>query len=131
MRLLFAGLLLLATPLLPAQPAPVVSSLWEGTLVAGYVHRGGFLNAVGPNIQWQQGPWRLQLGMLPSLRIQREEGTPRQALLTPALGVGLTLSYRAAVLQIPFYYQNKSAVHNGQWHPGIGLGWRLRPSKPR
>ncbi|WP_430827438.1 hypothetical protein [Chryseobacterium indologenes] len=65
--------------------------------------------------------------MLPSLRIKedRSSGT-RNSPITPTLGAGLTTVYKKIALQIPVYYNSKTADQNGKWKIGIGIGYSFR-----
>lgn len=68
------------------------------------------------------------LGLLPSLRIKKDKvapGATRNAALTPNLGVGLTAAFRHLALQVPIYYNAKTAVKNGKWNPGLGIGYKF------
>jgi hypothetical protein len=120
-------LLALLTHTIYAQNAPndkVQIFLYDGIIVGGYVNDGGFLNCTGPNINMTKGNSRIILGMLPSLRFKQDHATPRNAFVTPALGMGLTFCYKALVLQLPAYYNARTASTNGRWHLGIGIGLR-------
>jgi peptidoglycan/LPS O-acetylase OafA/YrhL len=101
----------------------------DGSIVAGYVDNGAYLNFTGPNISWQKGPSKLLLGMLPSLRYKVDEGTTVNARIYPALGAGLTYSYQRFVFQVPLYYNPKTAITNGNWQVGCGIGIKLNYSK--
>ena len=108
-----------------AQDSTVRFTLYDGFVMAGYVDGGGFINFTGPNINATYKNSKFVLGMLPSLRFKQDQGTPRNAFITPNLGVGLTYSYKWYAVQVPFYYNPKTATENGQWHIGIGIGVRL------
>jgi hypothetical protein len=118
-------LLLMVSTLGHAQDDQVKFALYDGLIIAGYVDKGGYLNFTGPNINVTYGSSKFILGMLPSLRFKIDEGTPRNAPVTPNLGVGLTYSYKIWAVQVPLYYNAKNATENGGWHVGVGLGLRL------
>lgn len=101
-------------------------SVLDGTFVAGYVDHGAFINFTGPNLSWTHNKSKLLLGMLPSLRIKEDNRKPKNSLITPTLGVGLTYCYKKLALQLPLYYNAKTATENGKWNVGIGLGFRLK-----
>lgn len=101
-------------------------SVLDGTFVAGYVDHGAFINFTGPNLSWTRNKSKLLLGMLPSLRIKEDNRKPKNSLITPTLGVGLTYCYKKFALQLPLYYNAKTATENGKWNVGIGLGFRLK-----
>lgn len=110
----------------------IKASAFDGIVVAGYVDRGGFTNFTGPNINWVKGDSRVILSALPSLRYKKDEGPTQNTFVTPTLGIGLTYAYRALAIQMPFYYNSKTATENGRWHVGIGIGLRLNHfNKPK
>jgi hypothetical protein len=108
-----------------AQPGTVNLEFYDGVAIAGYVDQGGFINFTGPNINFTKGRSKHILGMLPSLRFKEDNGETRNSFVTPNLGVGYTYSFRYFAIQIPLYYNSKTAAENGKWHLGIGLGIRL------
>jgi hypothetical protein len=108
-----------------AQHNEVNVSLYDGVIIAGYVDGGGFLNFTGPNINYSHGHSKWIAGMLPSIRIKEDQGATRNALVTPNLGIGLTYCYKALAIQLPMYYNAKTATENGRWHVGIGIGLRI------
>lgn len=124
-RILSTALLLLSLNVLAQGEKKVNASLYDGFAVIGYVDQGGFLNFTGPNINAEYGNSKFVLGMLPSLRFKQDKGTPRNSFITPNLGIGLTYSYKYYAIQIPFYYNPKTATANGQWYVGVGIGVRL------
>ncbi|MNK18692.1 hypothetical protein D3C87_369010 [compost metagenome] len=102
--------------------------LFEGILTAGYVDHGAFINCTGPSIKFSKKPYTILLGMLPSLRIKEDKvaaGATKNAALTPNLGFGLTAAFRHLAIQVPFYYNTKTATKNGEWNPGVGLGYKF------
>ncbi len=98
---------------------------FDGIVIMGYVDYGGFLNFTGPNLNVVFGKHKILIGMLPSLRLKVEDTQPRNAFITPSLGAGITYSYRFLAIQVPFYYNAKTATNNGQWQVGVGLGVRI------
>jgi hypothetical protein len=121
--LAFSFLIFTTTAL--AQEDKVKVALYDGVIIAGYVDQGGFTNFTGPNINATFGNSKFILGALPSLRYKRDDSTPRNAFVTPNLGIGFTYSYKIWAIQIPLYYNSKTATENGRWHMGLGLGLRL------
>lgn len=101
-------------------------SFFEGTVVAGYVDQGGFLNFTGPNVSLTSGKSKLLLGMLPSLRFKEDKSQVKNSFVMPTLGLGLTYSYRKLAVQIPLYYNAKTATADGKWNVGIGVGIKLK-----
>lgn len=108
-----------------AQEKKVTVSGFEGAVVAGYVDEGGFMNFIGPNISYKIKAGKVMLGMLPSLRYKEDKSVVKNASLLPALGVGLSYQYKHLVLQVPLYYNNKTATQDGCWKPGFGIGYRF------
>lgn len=104
-------------------------SIYDGVIAIGYVNQGGFLNFTGPNINLKRKNSKFILGMLPSLRFKDDSSTPKNAFVTPNLGVGFTYSYKMWAIQLPLYYNSKTATNNGQWHIGLGVGLRLNEWK--
>ncbi len=109
----------------PATPK-VAFRPFDGTFILGYVDHGAFLNFTGPNISFTLKSSKIILGMLPSLRYKEDHGTYKNAPITPNLGAGLTYCYKKFALQVPFYYNAKTATANGKWNIGIGIGMRLK-----
>jgi hypothetical protein len=108
-----------------SQNANFEAAFYEGIVIAGYVNEGGFLNFTGPNINATYGDSKFILGMLPSLRFKKDQSVPKNAFITPNLGVGLTYSYKWLAFQLPLYYNTKTSTENGRWHLGFGIGLRL------
>lgn len=100
-------------------------ALYDGIAVIGYVDKGSYLNFTGPNVNVKFQNSKLILGMLPSLRFRKDNGVPKNAFVTPNLGVGLTYSYKKIVIQVPAYYNAKTAAQDGKWNVGIGVGYRF------
>jgi len=100
--------------------------LYDGIIATGYVDHGAYLNFTGPNINYSFKQLKLIVGMLPTLRIKEDQATVKNALVTPTLGMGLTLAYKKLVIQWPFYYNAKTSTVNGNWKMGVGIGYRFR-----
>lgn len=103
-------------------------SLFDGTIVGGYVDHGGYINCIGPNIRYAKKPFSIAAGLLPSLRIKEDKvapGATKNSLITPSLGLGLTAVFNHIALQLPLYYNAKTSTKNGEWNVGIGLGYKL------
>ena len=98
------------------------ASVGDGIAVVGYVDKGAYLNFTGPNVNFKSGNNKFILGMLPSLRFKEDKGEAKNSFITPNLGVGLTYSYKALAFQLPFYYNPKTMIENGQWVIGFGMG---------
>lgn len=124
-----AAILLLTKAATGQTTTPKTSaSLWDGMAVAGYVDKGAFLNFGGPAVKWTRKPFCISLGMLPSLRIKEDKvaaNASKNATITPSLGFGLSASYKHLVLQVPLYYNAKTASADGKWNVGVGLGYKF------
>lgn len=112
-----------------AQQEKVMLTFYDGLIIGGYVDNGAFLNFTGPNINATFNNSKFILGMLPSLRFKEDKATPKNAVITPNLGIGFTYSYKIMALQVPLYYNAKTATENGKWHIGLGIGFRLNKFK--
>ena len=101
---------------------------WEGMAVAGYVNQGGFVNFGGPTVKLIKKPYSFGFGILPTMRIKEDnvaKGSPKNSAITPTAGFGFTIVYKHLALQVPFYYNAKTATRNGKWNPGIGIGYKF------
>lgn len=102
--------------------------LFDGVVVAGYVDHGAYINCAGPGIKFTRKPMSLLIGMLPSLRIKEDQvaiGATQNSLITPSLGIGATAVFHHVALQIPCYYNAKTAAKDGKWNLGVGLGYKF------
>lgn len=111
-----------------AQSTQVKASLFEGVVAAGYIDHGATLNFTGPAIKISRKPFSFLAGMLPSLKIKEDKVTgnaPKNAAVIPSLGFGATLIYKHIAFQVPFLYNAKTAVADGKWHAGLGLGYKF------
>ena len=103
-------------------------SAWDGMAVAGYVNKGGFVNFGGPTVRFIRKPVAAGFGILPTMRIKEESGTkdaPKNSAIMPTAGFGFTFVYKHLAVQVPFYYNPKTATSNGKWNPGLGLGYKF------
>lgn len=118
------GILISGCCLSQESASKVKAAFFNGVTVAGYVDHGAFINFTGPNISITHQDIKFILGMLPSLRIKEDQSSgTKNNIITPNLGIGLTAVYRKIALQIPVYYNSKTAVENGAWKLGMGLGY--------
>lgn len=104
------------------------ATLFEGIIVAGYVDQGAYINCTGPAIKFSKKPLSVIVGLLPSLRIKKDKvaaGAPKNSVLTPNLGVGITAIYKHLAIQVPLYYNAKTSSKDGKWNPGIGIGYKF------
>lgn len=99
---------------------------FDGVIIAGYVDNGIFLNFTGPNINFTYKSSKITLGMLPSLRYKEDKGLFKNSPITPTLGCGLTYCWKKLAVQVPIYYNTKTATANGRWNLGVGIGMRLK-----
>jgi hypothetical protein len=107
---------------------PVKPVLFDGLIVAGYIDHGAYINCAGPAVKFTKKPLTLLLGLLPGLRIKKDNapaGAPKNAIVTPSLGLGLTAVYKHLALQAPLYYNSKTSTKDGRWIAGIGLGYKF------
>ena len=110
-----------------AQDKKIIASAWDGAVITGYVDNGAFVNFGGPSIKYISKPLAIGFGVLPSMRIKEDvSGTPtKNSIVMPALGFGLTFTFKHLALQIPFYNNPKTATKNGEWNPGFGIGYKF------
>lgn len=111
-----------------SQEKHIKASLFEGTVVAGYVDHGAYVNCAGPGIKYSHAKKVFLLGLLPGLRIKEDkvdDGKPKNSLITPSLGFGLTATFGHLALQLPTYYTTKTATADGNWKLGFGVGYRF------
>ena len=102
-------------------------SFFDGIAVAGYVDHGAFLNFTGSNVNFIHKNTKLMIGMLPSLRIKKDQSNgTKNSIIMPTLGVGFAVVYKKISLQIPFYYNTKTSTDNGSWKLGIGIGYKFK-----
>ncbi|KAB1229631.1 hypothetical protein [Chryseobacterium viscerum] len=122
-----AGLLISGLCFSQETSSKVKVSFFDGIAVAGYVDHGAFINFTGPNVSLTHKNGKFILGMLPSLRIKEDHspGTKNSPIM-PTLGAGLTMVYKKIALQIPAYYNSKTADQNGSWKVGVGLGYSFK-----
>ena len=109
-------------------PSKPVLAAWDGMVIAGYVDKGAFVNFGGPCIKFSSKPYVITLGMLPSLRIKEDKvaaGAKKNSPVTPNVGAGVSFAYKHLALQVPVYYNGKSATADGRWNVGIGAGYRF------
>jgi len=101
---------------------------WDGMAVAGYVDNGGFVNFGGPTIRFMKKPFTAGFGILPTMRIKEDnvaKEAPKNSAIMPTAGFGFTFVYKHLALQVPFYYNSKTATSNGKWNPGVGIGYKF------
>ncbi len=102
-------------------------SFLDGIAVTGYVDHGAFLNFTGPNINFTYKNTKLMIGMLPSLRIKKDQSSgTKNSTIMPTLGIGFAVVYKKIALQIPFYYNTKTSTDNGSWKVGLGIGYKFK-----
>lgn len=103
-------------------------ALFDGTFVAGYVDNGAYVNFTGPSLKYIKNRSSIALSLLPGLRIKEDKvaaNATKNSVITPSLGFGLTASVKHLAFQLPLYYDPKTALKNGSWHLGVGLGFKL------
>lgn len=106
----------------------VSATIAEGIVVVGYVDDGAYINFTGPSIKIINKPYLICLGVLPSLRIKEDKvaaGAPKNSVITPTLGMGATFAYKHLAIQVPLYYNGKTAKVDGKWNIGFGLGYKF------
>ena len=129
LKTILFGCILCLTPtiFLKAQTNETKVTLIEGVVVAGYADDGGYLNLAGPAIKFANKPWTVLVGLLPSLKFKEDKSAngTKNSLVTPTLGFGLTTVYKHFAIQIPLFYNNKTASGDGKWNVGVGIGYRF------
>lgn len=110
-----------------SQDKKISASVWDGMLIAGYCDDGAFVNFGGPSIKYISKPMSIGFGVLPSMRIKEDKSTTvaKNSVVTPTLGFGLTFAYKHLALQVPFFYNPKTATTDGKWNPGFGIGYKF------
>jgi hypothetical protein len=110
-----------------SQDKKISASLWDGVAVAGYCDEGAFVNFGGPSIKYISKPVSIGFGVLPSMQIKEDKTNTvaKNSIVMPTLGFGLTFAYKHLALQVPFYYNAKTATVNGEWKPGLGIGYKF------
>lgn len=76
--------------------AQTKATLFDGTIVGGYVDHGAYINCVGPSVKYTKKPFSISTELLPSLRIKKDKvapGATKNSLLNPNLGFGLTAAF--------------------------------------
>lgn len=129
MKLALCTIILIGSLPAISQEIFVQNTFVDGIIICGYVDNGAYLNFTGPNVQISFNNSKFMFGMLPSLRFRNDRETPRNAFITPNLGIGLTYLYKNLAIQIPCYYNAKTDEENGNWNIGLGLGIRLKQTK--
>ncbi|RKO72620.1 hypothetical protein D7322_06710 [Sphingobacterium puteale] len=111
------------------QEKAVKGSLFEGIVVAGYADHGGYINCTGPSIKYTFAPKSsILFGFMPSLKLREDKvdaGKPKNSLITPTLGLGLTAVFRHMAIQLPAFYNAKTSTSDGKWKLGIGMGYKF------
>lgn len=111
-----------------AQAKTHAATLWDGMAIAGYVNNGSFVNFGGPTVKYIKKPWSFGFGILPTMRIKEDKvpkGAKKNSIITPTAGFGFTVVRKHFVIQVPFYYNAKTATMDGRWHAGIGAGYKF------
>ncbi len=127
-KIMCCMLLMAVAMQLGAQQTKPAVKMWDGMAVAGYVNEGGYVNFGGPSIKIIKKPWSIGFGILPTMRIKEDQvakGAKKNSVVTPTAGLGFTFAYKHFVTQVPFYYNNKTAIANGKWNVGLGIGYRF------
>lgn len=111
-----------------AQTTQIKPTLFEGTVVLSYIDHGAAINFTGPAIKFTRKPFSLLAGVLPSLKIKEDKtlgNAPKNAMIMPSLGCGVTAIYKHIVLQMPMLYTAKTTNKDGKWSVGVGLGYKF------
>src|SRR5690554_2520130 len=128
MTIIFVWILFfIPTLLVKAQTNETKATLIEGIVVAGYADDGGYINLVGPAIKFTNKPLVVLVGLLPSLKFKEDKSVsgPKNALVMPTLGFGVTAAYKHLAIQVPLFYNNKTASNDGKWNVGFGVGYKF------
>ena len=91
----------------------------------GYIDNGGYLNFTGPEIKIKKWDSELLVDVLFKLRLKSDKGTTKSAFITPTLGFGIIYTYKAFVVQVPFYYNGKTSTLNERWSLGFGINLKM------
>lgn len=111
-----------------AQTNQVKPTLFEGVVALSYIDKGAAINFTGPGIKYTNKPFSLLAGVLPSLKIKEDNSpgnVPKNAIIMPSLGCGITAIYKHIALQMPLLYTAKTSNKDGKWNVGIGLGYKF------
>jgi hypothetical protein len=103
-------------------------SAWDGMAVGGYVNKGGFVNFGGPTVRFIRKPVAAGIWYSPynaNQRRKRDQRCSKELCNYATAGFGFTFVYKHLALQVPFYYNPKTATSNGKWNPGLGLGYKF------
>lgn len=128
-QFIFALLLLTFIQRVYSQENMLKIAAYEGLVVAGYVDQGAYLNFTGPNLGLGFKQAKIIIGMLPSLRFKSDNNSPKNAFVTPTLGLGITYAYKSFAFQLPLYYNAKTAKSDGCWNIGFGIGIKMSAFK--
>ncbi|WP_435262079.1 hypothetical protein [Tenacibaculum sp. nBUS_03] len=112
-----------------AQQIEKIGFSYGGAIVMGYVDNGAYINFTGPGIKTKKGNSEVLISVLPTLRFKNDKGATKNTFITPTLGFGITYTYKAFVVQLPFYYNGKTSTSNGKWNAGVGIGINLKTLK--
>ncbi|PRD54780.1 hypothetical protein C5749_10785 [Sphingobacterium gobiense] len=116
----------MSTVAVQAQQKKISTRVFDGIIVAGYTDNGAYINCTGPGVKYIAPKWNLMLGLLPSIKIKEDTSDVKNAMFTPALGFGATLTiFKHLTLQIPTFYTPKTNTNNGRWTLGAGLGYKI------
>ncbi|MCT1530851.1 MULTISPECIES: hypothetical protein [Sphingobacterium] len=108
------------------QDKKLSTTLFEGTIVAGYIDKGAYINCTGPAVKFTKPTYSVLLGLLPSIKIKEDRATVKNSIFTPTLGFGATIIVsKKFAIQIPTFYTPKTATTDGKWKLGAGIGYKL------
>jgi hypothetical protein len=111
-----------------AQTTQIKPTLFEGVVALSYIDHGAAINCTGPAIKYTSKPFSLLIGLLPSLKIKEDKSpgnAPKNAIIMPSLGCGVTAIYKHIALQMPMLYTAKTSTKDGKWNVGVGLGYKF------